>query len=314
MNIDMHIHVWDEGFHPQKFKLARAKEVAHRRLPFRDPLTLLPRIMADGVDPEGVLLMQEMTKAGIDAVVAMTMDVGIAIGDEQDTPVEKVMEHHHHLTQKYKGRFYAFFGVDPRRPGALKLFEKSVREWDFKGLKLYPPCGYFPADDVCKPFLRTCVDLGVPVLVHTSALVVPPLRSRYAHPMYVSDIAAEFPDLRIIYGHMGFPAWAEDAAAVAQMHSWSYMELSQWNREALSHPERFIPRLAAIRDMVGAHRILFASDYSAGPGTAGNRSKYAEWVQFIRDLSDKAPQYGCKFTSDEVNLILGGNAQRILRL
>jgi hypothetical protein len=39
----------------------------------------------------------------------------------------------------------------------------------------------------------------------------------------------------------------------------------------------------------------------------------ADWVQLVKDLPNNAPE-GIDFTEAEINLILGGNAQRLLGL
>ena len=46
--------------------------------------------------------------------------------------------------------------------------EKAVRDDGFKGLKMYPGCGFYPYDEMCLPFYKKCVEYDVPVLFHTS--------------------------------------------------------------------------------------------------------------------------------------------------
>jgi hypothetical protein len=38
------------------------------------------------------------------------------------------------------------------------------------------------------------------------------------------------------------------------------------------------------------------------------------WIQFFKELPEKAAEYGVSFTTEERDLILGGNAARLLRL
>jgi predicted TIM-barrel fold metal-dependent hydrolase len=178
---------------------------------------------------------------------------------------------------------------------------------------MYPASGFYPDDPVCHHLYEKARDLGVPVLFHT-ANAPALLRSSLAHPMWVADVAARYPELTIIYGHAGYPAWGVDAAAVASGHVRSYLELSKWNGLLERDPETLIRMLATMRDQVGAHRILWASDYAAGPSRSGPHNEAAKWLEFFQDLPETAPKFGRRFSREEIDLMLGANAARLLRL
>ncbi len=72
--------------------------------------------------------------------------------------------------------------------------------------------------------------------------------------------------------------------------------------------------LAYMRDEVGAHKILFASDNVAGPATEGEKSWLPRWVDFFRTLPERASECGYSFSKEEVDWILGENAIRLMRL
>lgn len=310
--IDMHVHVWDEGYQPLGYKMGMARGVASRRFPPRDPLTILPRVMQGASDPEGVLLMQEMEHSDVDAVVAMTVDMGVAFKEEQETPPEAVIEHHAELIRRYPGKFFAFFGMDPRRASTPAVFRRAMDEWGFKGLKLYPACGFSVVDEACLPLIEGCVERGVPILVHT-AHVAPPLRPDLARPAAVSQIAAKYPEATLIYGHAGYRYWWEEALQVSRSHTSSYLEISQWTEEAHRNPELFINVLSEMRDTIGAHRMLLGTDFAAGPVTA-ERGEYPRLMEFMRTLPEQAARYGKVFTQEETDLITDGNARRLLKL
>lgn len=308
----MHVHVWDEGYQPQKYKLGFATRAANRRFPPRDPAGILPRVMPGASDPRGELLLGDMDRFGVDAVAAMVVDFGFAVGEQQATPIGEVIENHGRLIKAHPGRFHAFFGMDPRRPGSLERFEQAVREEGFSGLKMYPGCGFYPWDDVCLPFYKLASDLNVPVLFHT-APVGWPLTARFAHPMHLGDVQRDFPDLSIIFGHVGGVPWWKDAVTIAAGHWNSYLELSQWERR-MTAPEDLVRTLGEMRDQVGAHRILFGSDYAAGPAKSGDKSNWGHWIEFFRELPERGRAIGVAFSEDEVALMLGGNAARLLKL
>ncbi|MCU0369895.1 MAG: amidohydrolase [Bacteroidales bacterium] len=71
------------------------------------------------------------------------------------------------LKVKYP-QIIAFVHIDPRRKGFLDLLKKSVEEWGFRGVKIYPPLGYFPYDPDLYPVYDYCVKQKLPVISHCS--------------------------------------------------------------------------------------------------------------------------------------------------
>ena len=60
-----------------------------------------------------------------------------------------------------------FMHIDPRRPGILELFKKYLDK-GIRGVKLYPPLGYFPYDEKLYPIYELCEKHNLPVMSHCS--------------------------------------------------------------------------------------------------------------------------------------------------
>lgn len=313
MIVDSHIHLWAPEYIPDSMRYNWARLAAHRRYPFRDPAEIFPKVTRGVADPEGTYTMAEMDRAGVDASVSMLVDYGVLCNEEAKVPLTEIMKSYGELQERYKGRFYAFATVDPRRADAVEIFERGVKEFGLKGLKLYPAAGFYPYDEACIPLYRRCVEWDIPVTFHTST-VESPFIQRYTHPMQLSDVQAMFPDLKIILAHAGKGPWWQEATAVAAAHPHTYLELSMWSEVAFRDPGECVAKLSYMRDAVGSHKILFASDNCAGPATEGERSWLHRWVDFFRELPDLAPGHGYSFAREEVDLILGENAVRVLKL
>jgi len=313
MIIDMHIHLWHPTYIPDPMRYAWARLAANRRYPYKNPDDIYPKVSVAYADPDGTYTLKEMEQAGIDASVSMLVDYSIVAGEEAKVPLVKVMESYSRLQERYEGRLYAFAAVDPRREDALQIFDYAIRDLGLKGLKLYPAAGFYPSDDVCTPLYEKCLEWNVPVVYHTS-YVQYPLIQKYTHPIHISDVQARYPDLQIILAHAGKGPWWQDAVIVAAGHPNTYLELSMWSETAFHDLEDFIRKLAYMRDHVGAHKILFASDNCAGTATEGEKSWLPRWVQVFRDLPETSSKYGISFSREEVGLILGGNGKRILGL
>ncbi|HUF53776.1 MAG TPA: amidohydrolase family protein [Dehalococcoidia bacterium] len=314
MIVDSHVHLFDVGYFPPKWHDITAERWAKAALPNRNPEDVRGRIEGGLIDPDASLLIGELDRAGIDTGICLTLDWGWGIGDTSGASPEQMMRHYGDLQRSLDGRFLAIAGVDPRRPGSLELYERAIKEFGLRGLKIYPPTGFYPYDDFVMPFYEKSLELNVPVYIHTALYPTYPLRPRFSNPVGVTDVQAAFPELTIIMAHSGFPSWGDEAIAVAQQHPNTYLEISNWDEIAEHDPGRVIHFLAEMRDRVGALRMLFGSDHIGGSRFSGERSRLPFWASFIRALPEDAPKYGKEFSQNEVDLILGGNAQRIFNL
>ena len=85
----------------------------------------------------------------------------------------------------------------------LDLFRRSVLEWGFSGMKLYPPMGFSLLDETLEPYLEICAERRLPVLTH-SGPSLPALESEFARPVYVQELARAHPELRLVIAHGGY--------------------------------------------------------------------------------------------------------------
>ena len=158
MIIDMHTHLFMGGDMPKEHLKATARRWAYARKPFRDPNDVLPRIMPGLTDADGSLFFADMTAFGIDTSVSHVLDYQWGLQSEQDTPIDELNRRYGELQRTHPGRFYAFAGVDHRRPDAMDLFERAIKEYDLRGYKIYPATGFDPSDPALEPFFRRCVE------------------------------------------------------------------------------------------------------------------------------------------------------------
>ena len=310
--IDAHVHLFDHGYLPSAWHDATAWRWSARTHPARDPRLVRDKIMDGLVDPGAELLRAEMDRVGIASCVVIALDWGLALG-EQDVSIEDVHESYRAIQAGdvggLAGRFFSVVGIDPRRPNSLQMTEKLIVDHGFRGYKLYPPCGYHPYDEVCLPILAACRDLGVPVVVHC-APVGYPMRTRFAHPHGVNDVQTAFPDLALVLAHAGHGGWEREAQAMAARHPGTYLELSNWNQDIDVDADATAAAILAMRDAVGAHRILFGSDHFGGRRFSG-RDELPRWIDFLQDLPNRAPRLGSSISKEEIDLILGLNAARV---
>jgi predicted TIM-barrel fold metal-dependent hydrolase len=311
--IDYHIHLWSPRFIPDSIRWSFAQAAAFRHWPYKDPKTIFPLVSKGVEDPDGEYLMKDLDLAGVNAAVSALVDYTILAGEEPEVPLEQIMAHYSALQEKYQGRFYAFAAIDPRRPNASELVRKALGVWKLKGLKLYPAAGFYPHDPICFPLYEICQEFDLPVIFHTSPPGVPGI-PRFTHPIHIGDVQVAFRGLKIVLAHAGHEIWWQEALAVAEGHSHTYLDLSQWASDGLSNPGEFLKKLAHMRDRIGAHKILFASDHCPGPKTSGPKSEWVAWVHFYKELPKVAKEFNLSFSEKERDLMIGENAARLLKI
>ena len=70
-------------------------------------------------------------------------------------------------------------------------------------------------------------------MVHTGTSIFPGARNKYGDPIYVDDVAVDFPRLKILLAHGGRPLWMDTAFFLVRRHRNVYLTL------AASLPKRF---------------------------------------------------------------------------
>lgn len=310
MIIDVHAHRGERGFIGEPWWQGISTMVRQGALrqgaSEEDAEKAVNEYLARFPDPTGEKLIQTMDEAGIDKTVILPLDWGLIFG-EPPISIEEQNREIAKLAEKYPDRVIAFASVDPQRRGGLRLFERAVKEWGAKGLKLHPLSGFYLNDPVVYCFYEKAEELGVPVLVHIGT-DPPPLRSKYGQPIYLNDVGIDFPDLTIIGAHMG-GIWENDAVQIASMHPNIHLDFALKQRVAFQTPMEFYPWLRLMLDRLGPRKMMLGSDYPyVRPGDQ------TRWVKVFTEIPDSVKEAGIQFTDEEINGILGDNAARVLGL
>ncbi|MEM3485469.1 MAG: amidohydrolase family protein [Candidatus Methanomethyliaceae archaeon] len=162
-------------------------------------------------------------------------------------------------------RFIGFASVDPHAPNAPEILEYAIKELGLRGLKLSPPTQeVFPNDaSTMYPIYRKAANLGIPVIFHTGMSWEPRARLKYGHPLLIEDVAVEFPDLKIILAHFGWP-WVLDAVALALKYPNIYLDTACLY---FGNPKDFLAFVMkqqiplSLVEKSLCHKVVFGSDY-----------------------------------------------------
>lgn len=82
------------------------------------------------------------------------------------------------------------------------------------------------------------------------------MRLKFSNPMYLDDVAVDFPEMPIVLAHPSFP-WQEEALSVAQHKPNVYIDLSGWS------PIYFPAILVRYANSLLQDKVLFGSDWPA---------------------------------------------------
>ena len=105
--------------------------------------------------------------------------------------------------------------------------QRHVTEMGFRGLKLYPTYQHFyPNANRLYPLYAKAEELGVPVMLHTGSSIFRGARIKYGDPLYLDDVAVDFPDLALVMAHSGRGFWYDRAYFLAKLHANLHMEIS----------------------------------------------------------------------------------------
>ncbi|MEE8246307.1 MAG: amidohydrolase family protein [Alphaproteobacteria bacterium] len=160
------------------------------------------------------------------------------------------------LTRAHPQRFAGLAAVDLHRPiDAVRELRRCVNELGFKGLRIVPWLWNLPPNDRrYYPLYLACVELDIPFCLqvgHTG-----PLRpSEPGRPIpYLDDVALDFPELRIVAGHIGYP-WTAEMVALATKYPNVYIDTSAYT--ARRYPRELVEYLRAH----GRAKVMFGSNY-----------------------------------------------------
>ena len=147
-----------------------------------------------------------------------------------DTQLEDVLQY----TETYPDRFFGLAGYNPYRiKESLKEIELAVTKHNFKGVYVHIYGFDIQLNDAkMYPLYAKCVELDVPVSMQVGH-VLEGMPSDVARPMYLDRIACDFPDLKMIGAHTGWP-WVDELLSVCYKWENIWFGVDAWLPKYLS--------------------------------------------------------------------------------
>lgn len=195
-------------------------------------------------------------------------------------------------TRAYPDRFVGVATVDLAHPvAAVAELQRAVNDLGFKALRIVPWLWKLPPNHrLYYPLYVKCVELDIPFCTqvgHTGPL----MPSETGRPVpYLDEVALDFPELRIVAGHIGHP-WTDEMIGLAWKHDNVFIDTSAYL------PAYYPPQLLHYLKTYGRDKVLFGSNFP--------QLSHSACMQQVRAL-ELAPEFEAAF--------LQGNARRVFRL
>ncbi|MEM9556313.1 MAG: amidohydrolase family protein [Acidobacteriota bacterium] len=223
--------------------------------------------------------------------VVLPMDMDFMTEGSPRAPYLEQLAELRALRRELPATLLPFVAADPRREGLLELVREHLDD-GFRGIKIYPPLGYYPSDERLFPVYALAQERNVPVLSHCSRGGVyfcqtlepdhfePPisreiLRRRsladltdfFTEPGRMRPVLEQFPDLRVCLAHLGGedewdrhldgnPSWVGESLDMMREfpNLWADLSFTAHDRG------RFEAIRALVEDDTIGPRILYGTD------------------------------------------------------
>jgi hypothetical protein len=201
-------------------------------------------------------LLADLDAVGIDRAVMHAESEGGEDAEALNTALAEVVA-------AQPGRFKGIGCVDiaDARPGDIARQAARIAERGFVGVTIQPAFFGVDIDDrALYPMYARAEDLGLVVCVHTGITYsrMHPLRHERAE--LLDQVACDFPDLRLVACHAGWP-WSTEYAAVARRHPTVYLEFGGLAPKYVAKPGTGWDALFGMMPSLLRGQVLYGSDW-----------------------------------------------------
>ncbi|BFH73789.1 amidohydrolase family protein [Sulfurisphaera javensis] len=232
--VDAHTHIWFKEVYPLSQNIPSVQEI-----------------------------IKEMDTVNMDFVVIIAYPSRELWGTKEDFPINMI-----NFLKPYSDRFSIIGGVEVNKLSLteVKYWVEKQYEAGVSGFKIHPVHQWIKPNDYREEergikgleFLyEFAQDHNLPVIIHTGTSMFDKARNKYGDPIFVDDVAVDFPKLKIVMAHMGRPNWVPTAFQLVRIRKNIYAEISSIPPKKLLE---YLPRLEEI-----SYKTIYGSDYG-GPG------------------------------------------------
>ena len=163
--------------------------------------------------------------------------------------------------------------------------------------------GFHPQDERALPIYEKAEQLGLPIMLHQATCYNRQAPLKFANPITFDDIAIRYPDLTLIFAHLGYP-WTKETLHVVRKHPHLFTDISF----TCSRPWEFYNALIHFQEWRCLDKVLFGSDFPAA-------ATPAETMDMLRKVNEVVAGTNMpRVPLEEIECIIHRDSLRLLGL
>jgi uncharacterized protein len=214
---------------------------------------LLPKIKPLSTTMD--IFVEQLDEMGVEKAVIFNLD------EETPSGLKGLPnDYYADIVRQYPDRFIGIAGIDPLK--GMDAVREIRRSYDLglRGVAMRPFMFEIPPHHrKMYPIYATCVELGMPIWFHLS-INYSTHNMEVERPIYLDIVAQDFPELKMIAGHGGWP-WVNEMVAVAWRNPNIYLDFASYMPKHLSKPGSGWEPLFHYGNSILQDRILFGSTW-----------------------------------------------------
>ncbi len=197
----------------------------------------------------------QLNKMGVEKAIIFNLD--------EETPsgiAGLPNEYYAEIVKKFPNKFFGFAGIDPLK--GMDAVREIRRSYDLglRGVAVRPFMFKIPPSHAkMYPIYSTCVELEIPIWFHLS-VNYSTLSMEVERPIYLDVVAQDFPELKMIAGHGGWP-WINEMVAVAWRNPNIYIDIASYLPKYIGMNGTGWEPLIHYGNSILQDRILFGSTW-----------------------------------------------------
>jgi predicted TIM-barrel fold metal-dependent hydrolase len=166
------------------------------------------------------------------------------------------------VVKQFPKRFIGTANINPLDGmKAVRELERSVKELGIKCFYASPfRYGIRANDRRFYPLYAKAVELDIPVFIYTTMTYRTDIPMDIGRPIYVDDVAMDFPEMRIVAGLGGWP-WVPEVIGLARRHQNLYISTAAHRPKYFATPGSGWEMLMQFGNTLLQDKIVFASSW-----------------------------------------------------
>jgi len=164
------------------------------------------------------------------------------------------------IVRRFPDRFIGMAGIDPLKGMAAVREIRRCYNLGLRGIGVRPfMFGIPPHHAKMYPLYATCCELDIPIWFHTG-INYSTRNMEVEKPVYLDIVAEDFPELKIIAGHGGWP-WIAEMMATVRRNDNIYVDIASIDPRYLGMPGSGWEMLLNLGNSLLQDKVLFASTW-----------------------------------------------------